>query len=117
MTERHIIKVLLRGPDGRFLAGHQGAWTFTEDPQNARIFDYIGDRIPEQLEALETRHGLILTAVAVDPRERYETCDQCGVRIMSFRAYFDGTQYLCPDCREKSEGRDGEPAPPRSGPH
>ena len=101
MQEHHAIKVVLRSLDGRYLAGHRGAWTFVSERPEAHVFDYVADRIPEQLEALEYQHGLVLTAVALDPRDRYEVCDRCGHHMMSLSAFFDGSQYLCPDCREK----------------
>jgi hypothetical protein len=102
MHDHHAIKVMLRSPDGRYLAGHRGAWTFADERKDAHVFDYVADRIPQQLEALEHQHGLVLTAVALDPRDRYEVCDCCGQQMMSLRAFFDGSQYLCPDCQQKS---------------
>lgn len=101
VQEPHVIKVVLRDLDGRYLAGHTGAWNFVDDPRTARVFDYVRDRISEQLEALEYQHGLVLTAVTLDPRDRYEICDRCGTRVMSVRTFFDGTEYLCPDCHEQ----------------
>ena len=104
MQEHHAIKVLLRSLDGKYLAGHRGAWTFAEDRKDAHVFDYVADRIPEQLEALECRHGLVLTAVALDPRDRYEVCDRCGRKMMSLKTFFDGNHYLCLDCHQESKG-------------
>jgi hypothetical protein len=100
MGVRQIIPVVLRSFDGQYLAGHEGAWCFSQDLNEARVFDYIGDRIPEQLQMLEEDHGLSLSAMPLDPRERYETCDRCGARAMALRVYFDGRQFLCPACRE-----------------
>ncbi|HWH71609.1 MAG TPA: hypothetical protein VNT26_19710 [Candidatus Sulfotelmatobacter sp.] len=102
MSDPRAIKVVLRGPDGRYVAGHQGAWIFTEDRAQARVFDYLADRIAEQLELLHKNQGIIWTVVPVDPRERYEICDHCGHRVMTFKVFFDGRQYLCPDCRIKT---------------
>ncbi|HWW01649.1 MAG TPA: hypothetical protein VNZ64_18265 [Candidatus Acidoferrum sp.] len=104
MQEHRAIKVVLRNLDGQYLAGHQGAWTFADEGKDARVFDYVADRIPEQLETLECQHGLVLIAVAVDPRDRYEVCDRCGQHVMSLKTFFDGTQYLCPECRQKGSG-------------
>lgn len=101
MQEPHVIKVVLRDLNGRYLAGHAGAWKFVEDPRTAYVFDYVRDRIPEQLEALEYQHGLVLNTVTLDPRDRYEICDHCGTRLMSVRTFFDGAEYLCPECHEK----------------
>lgn len=98
MDERHAIKVIIQAPDGRFLKGEPNAWAFTTDPAEARVFDYVGDCIAEQLEGLRQDRGLEWTAVPVDPRERYEVCDLCGQRVMAFKVFFDGKRYLCPEC-------------------
>ncbi len=100
MNDRHAIHVVIQNFNGQYLAGHQGAWVFSSNLEDARVFDFVADHIPEQLEILKSRHGLDLAAVPVDPRERYESCDRCGDRVMSFRIFFDGKEYLCPDCRE-----------------
>lgn len=91
---------MLQDREGRYLTGHQKSWAFTEDVGNARVFDFIGDRIGEQLRSLWENHGLLLRAAPVDPGERYELCDQCGRRMMAFRVFFDGASYLCPECRQ-----------------
>jgi hypothetical protein len=104
MNDRHAIHVVIRNFCGQYLAGNQGAWVFSNHLEQARIFDYVADRIPEQLALLERDHGLILDVVPIDPRERYETCDHCGKQVMAFRAYFNGREYLCPECR-KTEPR------------
>lgn len=99
MDDRGTIQVLIRNGEGKYLAGHQGDWSFTEQREQARIFDYVADHIPEQLELLQRYRNLDLSVIPIDPRERYEICDHCGKRVMSFRAFFDGHEYLCPDCR------------------
>ncbi len=106
MTDPRGIKVLLRTLDGRYLTGQPEAWSFTPFSAEARVFSYIADRIPEQLERLERDHGLVLLAVPVDPHDRYETCDRCGSRMLAFRAFFDGHEYLCPECRKLSPTTD-----------
>jgi hypothetical protein len=75
-------------------------WAFTQDRAAARVFDYDSDRIEEQLGKLEREFGLILAAVPVDSRDRYEVCDRCGKPAPSFRTYYDGRRYLCPACRD-----------------
>jgi hypothetical protein len=99
MYERHAIHVVLRDGCGRYLAGTRNTWSFTEDFKQARIFDFIRDRIAEQLEVLQREEGMILSVIAVDPLERYEICDRCGMRSMPYSIYFDGRSYLCPVCR------------------
>jgi hypothetical protein len=101
MPDRHTIKVMLRNSTGQFLAGHQRAWSLTEDRAKAKVFDYLRDHIAEQLEALQKDSGITWAVVPVDPRERYETCDRCGQKAMSFKVFFDGREYLCPECRNR----------------
>jgi len=100
MNDRHAIHVVIRNFSGQYLTGSQGAWIFSSQLGQAKVFDYVADRVPEQLQLLRKNHGLWLEAVLLDPGERYETCDRCGQRMFSFKAYFDGREYLCPDCRE-----------------
>jgi hypothetical protein len=100
MRERHAIHVVLRDGCGRYLAGQKNDWSFTDDFSQARIFDFIRDRIEEQVDSLTRDHGLALSIVAVDPLERYEICDICGTRAMPYSTFFDGHRYLCPDCHK-----------------
>jgi len=98
MRERHDIHVILRDGFGRYLAGQRNDWSFTEEFSQARVFDFIKDRIAEQVEMLRREHGLELSIVAVDPLERYEVCDICGNRTMPYSTFFDGNQFLCSNC-------------------
>ena len=99
MSERQAIHVILRDGYGRYLAGQRNRWSFTEDFTQARVFDFLRDRIAEQVEALHREHGLALSVVAIDPSERYEVCDTCGERAMPYNIYFDGTRFECFTCR------------------
>src|SRR5271166_5645059 len=98
MRERYGIHVVLRDGCGRYLAGQRDAWSFTEDLTKARVFDFLADHIPEQLDVLQRDHDLALSVVAVDPIERYEICDFCGHRAMPYSTFFDGQHYFCRDC-------------------
>jgi hypothetical protein len=99
MSDPHAIKVMLRSPDGRYVAGHEAGWLLTDDSTRARVFDFVGDRIAEQLQNLQRSSGATWVAVPVDPREGYEICDGCGQRLMAFKIFFDGERFLCPECR------------------
>jgi len=100
MKDRDAVKVLIVNDDGQYLAGTAIAWEFTEDRSRAKVFDYVRDRVAEQIDLVRRAHGKVWIAVKLDPREAYEFCDRCGCRIVAYRAYFDGTQFLCADCRD-----------------
>lgn len=99
MRERHAIHVVLRDGYGRYLAGEKNSWAFTDDFAAARVFDFVTDRIAEQVEVLRRNYGLELSIIAVDPLDRYEICDVCGHHAMAYSTFFDGHRYFCPDCR------------------
>lgn len=99
MNDREAIKVLIVNDDGQYLAGTATEWQFTEDRTRARVFDYVGDRVAEQIELVRRAHGRVWIAVKLDPLEVYEFCDRCGCRMRAFRAFFDGQQFLCSDCK------------------
>ena len=98
MRELHAIHVVLRDGCGRYLPGHRNKWLFTEDFSQAKVFDFIRDRIAEQVEQLQRNQGLALSIVANKPTERYEVCDFCGQRAMPYSTYFDGKNFYCRDC-------------------
>ena len=98
MRELHAIHVVLRDGCGRYLTGYRNKWSFTDDFSQAKVFDFIRDRIAEQLDQLQRNHGLTLSVVAVDPAERYEICDFCGRRAMPYSTFFDGKNYFCHEC-------------------
>jgi hypothetical protein len=101
MNELHAIKVILRNQEGNYLAGDFEHGEFTDDRAKARVFDYVQDRVREQLDSMRAARGSAWVAVRLDPREAYEICDRCGRRVMSFRALFDGARYLCDECSGK----------------
>ncbi len=99
MNDRLAVKVLIVNDDGLYLSGTATNWEFTEDRTRARVFDYVGDRVAEQIELVRRAHGRVWIAVKLDPLEVYEFCDRCGCRMRAFRAFFDGHQFLCGDCK------------------
>lgn len=114
MRERHAIHVVLRDGYGRYLAGQGKTWSFSEDFGAARVFDFVSDRIAEQVEVLRRDHGLQLSIIAVDPLDRYEICDICGHHAMAYSTFFDGRQYYCPDCRPRQTQESARPQSPSS---
>ena len=100
MNDRETIKVLIVNDDGQYLAGSATDWEFTEDRGKAKVFDYHADRVAERIELVRKAQGRVWIAVKIDPREVHEFCDRCGHRMPAFRAFFDGQQFLCVDCKE-----------------
>ena len=50
MKDREAVNVLIVNDDGQYLAGTATEWEFTDDRTRARVFDYIGERVAEQIE-------------------------------------------------------------------
>ncbi len=101
MSEIDAIKVLIVNEEGQYLAGTATHWEFTEERTRARVFDYQRDRVAEQIQLVRKAHGMVWVALKLDPSETFEFCDRCGARMTSWRAFFDGHQFLCMVCREQ----------------
>jgi hypothetical protein len=100
MTQFRDIKVALRSPDGHYLSGGPTEWEFTDDLSEAATFNYLADDIEAQLKAIQESSGLFLEAVHVASRDLHETCDRCDYTVPPTLAFFNGKQFLCPDCSE-----------------
>jgi hypothetical protein len=100
MNDREAVKVLIVNDDGQYLAGTAIHWEFTDDRSQARVFDYLEDRVADTIELIRKVHGRVWIAVKLDPREILEFCDRCGRRMRAHRTYFDGRRFLCADCRK-----------------
>ncbi len=111
MNERRVIKVVLRCRDGRFLVSDGEQPALSNDLLKAAVFDGSVEEITELLGRMQAAHGLVFQAVPLDPWDLYETCDGCGRRIRSLRAFFDGQQLLCPECRAARASSDAQTRP------
>ena len=98
--EQSTTKVYIRGQDGAYLMGSGAEWEFTTDRKKATVFDYLGDRIAEQVDGLRREHGISLKVELIDPREVHESCDECEQLISPTKAFFNGEKFLCSDCRD-----------------
>jgi hypothetical protein len=78
---------------------------FTEDRSAAIVLNYQLDHVPEQLEMIRQKHGMVLAADPVPAEEIYETCDRCKELFMPFMTFFDGKRFLCADCRRRTSTR------------
>ena len=102
MMESESIKVVLRNSAGRYIAGNALNWGFVKDHRKAMVFDYVAHRVEEQLAFLRKWYGIVLEAEPLPANEVYETCDCCDRRMMPVKAFFDGKNFLCHDCRAKT---------------
>lgn len=100
MTGSDATKVFIKSPDGMYLSGAGKDWAFTEHRNKATVFDYTRDRIAEQLEGLQKTQGIVLLVVRVDPKEIHERCDGCDELVAPARAFFDGKNFFCGDCKK-----------------
>src|ERR1039457_2728389 len=98
MAKFRDIKVVLRTPDGQYLAGGPTEWEFTDHLAEAAVLDYLADEIETQVQAIRTSQGLVLEAVHVASHELHETCDRCAELVPPTVAFFDGKQFLCSGC-------------------
>jgi hypothetical protein len=105
MDKLRDIKVVLRTPDGHYLAGGPTDWEFTNHLTEAAVFNYLADEIETQLETIQKAQGLVLEAVHVAALELCETCDQCKETVLPTIAYYNGKQFLCPDCIDAGPAR------------
>ncbi len=99
MQESWGIRVLIQNEAGEYLAGGPTDWHFTRERERATVFDYWRDAVPEQLATIRRSQNRDWKVVRLDPREVYEVCDGCGSRMMAMKVFFDGTKYLCQQCR------------------
>jgi hypothetical protein len=92
------VKVRIRNWEGKYLAGEETGWGFSEDSSKAIVFDYAAHHVADQLESIRKSQGLYLEAVQVDPKEVLESCDACKRWLSPFNLVFDGKTFLCHEC-------------------
>ena len=93
------LKVFIRNWVGQYLCRDGKQWGFTTDSTKAHFFDGKADKVAEQLELARHESGAISAAVQVEAQDAAESCDKCGRKLRSTEIQFDGTRYLCPNCR------------------
>ncbi len=98
MAKFRDIRVVLRTPEGHYLAGGPTEWELTDNLADAVVFNYLADNIETQLAYIQKGQGLLFEAVHVAASEVCETCDRCRETVLPTIAFFDGKQFLCPDC-------------------
>ena len=106
------VRVFIVNPHGKYLAHDAHGVFFTEDRSAAIILSYHSDRVPEQLEQIRKHQGIALQAVPVPPADIYECCDRCKELFMPAMTFFDGKNFLCPECRNRTVGRARRAASP-----
>ena len=91
--------MLVQTLDGRYLTGEGEAWTLTNDWAKAAILDFPALHLADKLKTIPNAAENIFVLVPFDAFSPYETCDRCGRRVRSWKTFFDGRQFLCPQCR------------------
>jgi len=107
MNDADPDRVIIRNPEGQYLARGLKGWEFTLERTKAIVFDYQKDHVAEHLALIRKAQGPILEAVSVEPEAIHEMCDGCHKTIKAFEAFFDGNQLLCPGCRLRGSGAAG----------
>ncbi len=107
------MKVLVQRLNNGYLAHEGEGWGLTPDWSKATLFEYPKPGFVEQLRGLPDALGAIFVMVPVDALNFFEMCDRCGRLVRPLKAFFDGTQFLCPDCRTKVRGAESSVAAPR----
>jgi hypothetical protein len=98
------IKVVIRAPDGRFLRIGDKDWELTPFRERATVLDYLSHEVEPQLALIRKVYRTDLEAVPIPDDEVNETCDSCQQQVESVAAYFDGSKFLCVDCRPPAPG-------------
>ena len=117
MNERSIIKVLIRTADGRYLAREGKSWKLTEDRTEAAAFDYPILNLADQIAGVPNGFGSVFILVPAEALKADEICDRCGRAISPSKAFFDGDQFLCPECRVYSRTANASRLQTRHGRH
>jgi hypothetical protein len=99
MHESRSLPVYLRTPAGDYVASTASGWAFVSGPDEAHVFDYHADEVPQQLAAVQRDLGLTLIAWPCDPNLVRETCDACGNKMFPTATHFDGARFLCLACQ------------------
>jgi len=110
------IRVRIRNAHGKYLAVRGTDLFFTEDAAAALVLGYEEDQVAEQLETLRLTQGVVLDPVPVPLEEIYETCDRCRELFVPSMTFFDGTEFVCAECRHPAPRRRARPATERPTP-
>ena len=101
--KRRDIKVVIRSPEGLYLAGGPEQWEFTDNLAEATVLHYLRDDVEGQLQRIQQAGGETLEALHIHSDELAERCDRCHVSIPPIEAFFDGRDFLCRGCTPEAE--------------
>ena len=90
--------MVIRNPEGQYLARGDREWAFTNERQRAIVFDFQRDHVAEYLQMIRKAHGPALEAVTIKRDEIFEICDACKEAVKASDIFFDGRQFLCSAC-------------------
>jgi hypothetical protein len=104
MSERPVVKVLILTADGHYLARKRGGWRLTSDRSEATVFDYPAPGFADEIRRVPDVLGSVFVLQPADSFKADEICDGCGRVVRSSSAFFDGKQFLCPECKKARNG-------------
>jgi len=85
-----------------YLGGDANGWRLLNNVYGAVLFDQDPVQLSRTLTLLRGATGLTLEAVPLRLEAVFETCDRCRAMVIPLVAFFDGREFLCPDCRNQS---------------
>jgi hypothetical protein len=109
MSAPSPIKVFLRNLVGEYMSREGKDWSFTTDKSKAYIFDYEADGVADKLVMAWRDFGAVWVAVQVDQKDDGETCDVCARKVRYTDVLFDGTRFVCANCRNDNLSLPSDP--------
>ena len=88
-----------------FCTSKGGKVRLVEERSRAIVLDYFADRVEQKIAIIQENSGIVFRPVSLPPTEVYETCDGCKSLVMPRDAFFDGCQFLCPDCKADADAK------------
>ena len=93
------IKVALKSLDnGLFVTIKDGQFAYTEQQDQAMVFDLMGDAVSESIFAIRRDLGHNWMAWPLKAEDAFERCDRCGKLSEVDDIVMLRREFLCPQC-------------------
>jgi len=100
MKPQSAAKVLILTADGQYLVRRGTKWALTDTRSDASVFEY-STQLARQVARLPAGLGGLFVLMPAESFNADEICDRCGRVVRPSMVFFDGRQFLCPECRMK----------------